>query len=128
MNARITLSALALAASSAQAIAQTPPYQPYQSPPWEWMTELQEHIDNPDYPLWQYARGTIAGATAMGTLGNNAQPIICMPHSASNFDLLFAFGSFLLDNDLISEQTAILELIAPLAALSTYPCSLGQAL
>lgn len=127
MYARILLllSALTLATP---ATAQIDPYQPYTSPPWDWMTELQEHIDEPDYPLWQYTRGTIAGATAMGTLGNNSVPMICMPTSTSNFDLLFALGAFLLDNNLISEPTAILELVAPLAALNTYPCNLGQAL
>lgn len=125
MYARI-LSALALTALSPSASAQS--YEPYSSPPWDWMTELQQHIDEPDYPLWQYTRGTIAGATAMGTLGNNSVPMICMPHDISNHDLLFVLGGFLLDGDLISNQHAILELVAPLAAFNAYPCNLGQAL
>jgi len=124
MHARI-LSALALTTMAPSASAQ---YQPYTTPPWDWMTELQQHIDEPDYSLWQYTRGTIAGATAMGTLGNNAVPMICMPTSTPNFDLLYVLGTFLLDNDLIDSPTAILEIVAPLAALSAYPCNLGQAL
>lgn len=124
MYARI-LSALALTTMAPSASAQ---YQPYTTPPWDWMTELQQHIDDPDYPLWQYTRGTIAGATAMGTLGNDSVPMICMPTSTPNFDLLYALGTFLLDNDLIDSPTAILEIVAPLAALSAYPCNLGQAL
>ena len=124
MYARI-LSALALTTMAPSAAAQ---YQPYTSPPWDWMTELQTHLDNPDYPLWQYTRGTIAGTTAMGTLGNNAVPMVCMPHAISNYDLLFALGTFLLENDLLVEPTAILEIVAPLAALSAYPCNTGQAL
>lgn len=124
MYARI-LSALALTTMAPSASAQ---YQPYTTPPWDWMTELQKHIDDPDYPLWQYTRGTIAGATAMGTLGNDSVPMICMPTSTPNFDLLYALGTFLLDNDLIDSPTAILEIVAPLAALSAYPCNLGQAL
>lgn len=124
MYARI-LSALAFTTMAPSASAQ---YQPYLSPPWDWMTQLQQHVDEPDYPLWQYTRGTIAGATAMGTIGNDSVPMICMPTDTSNHDLLFALGAFLLGLDLLSDPTAILEIVAPLAALSTYPCNLGQAL
>lgn len=122
MYARI-LSALALTAS-APAAAQ---HQPYASPPWEWMTELHATVDEPDAPLWQYTRGVIAGVSAMSTLGHGS-PIICMPHEISSSDLLFAFGAYLIEQDIIEEPTAILEIVAPLAIVSAYPCPQGQAL
>lgn len=124
MYARI-LSALALTASApAPALAQ---HQPFSSPPWEWMTELNATVDEPDAPLWHYTRGVIAGVSAMSTLGQGS-PIICMPHSTSNFDLLFALGAYLIDQDIIDEPSAILEIVAPLAIVSAYPCPQGQAL
>ena len=125
MHARIILSALALTASvSAPALAQ---HQPFTSPPWEWMTELNATVDQPEAPLWQYTRGVIAAVSAMSTLGHGS-PIICMPHATSNFDLLFALGAYLIDQDLIDEPSAILEIVAPLAIVSAYPCPQGQAL
>ena len=123
MYARIILSALALTAS-ASATAQ---HQPFTSPPWEWMTELNATVDQPEAPLWQYTRGVIAGVSAMSTLGHGS-PIICMPHSTSNFDLLFALGAYLIDQDIIDEPSAILEIVAPLAIVSAFPCPQGQAL
>ena len=125
MHARIILSALALTASaSAPALAQ---HQPFTSPPWEWMTELNATVDQPEAPLWQYTRGVIAGVSAMSTLGHGS-PIICMPHATSNFDLLFALGAYLIDQDIIEEPSAILEIVAPLAIVSAFPCPQGQAL
>ena len=126
MYARI-LSALALTALSTSATAQSyAPFEPYTSPPWDYMIELQTHIDDLDYPLWQYTRGTIAGATAMSTLGNDGQPMICTPANTTNFDLLFVLGEYLLAHDLITTPEAILELVAPLAAMRSYPCASGS--
>lgn len=127
MNVRITLSALALVAlAPPSASAQN--FVPYNSPPWVWMVELNDHLDDPDYPLWQYTRGTVAGATAMTTLTNNAQPVICMPPTISNHDLLYMLGQYLMTFDLVESEYALLELTAPLAAMHLYPCPQGQAL
>lgn len=127
MYARLSMALVGLLAS-ATAAAQR--YVPYTTPPWEWMTDLQLHVEAPGDPLWAYARGTIGGASAMGTLGNDLNPIICMPHNITNYELLDLFGSFLVNNELLDQPGGILELVAPLAALEAFPCpqNFGQAL
>ena len=127
MNARITLSALALTALAPPA-ASAQGYEPYNSPPWVWMIELNDHLDDPDYPLWQYTRGTIAGAAALTTLTNDAKPVICMPYTLGNEAILAMLGDYLITFGLSDSQYAILELTAPLAAIYAYPCDQGQAL
>ena len=127
MNAPTTLSALALAAVTPTA-APAQNFDPYNSPPWVWMIELNDHLSEPDYPLWHYTRGSIAGATAMTTLANDAQLVICLPPSTTNADLLAMLGEYLVTFDLIESDNAILELVAPLAAIHFYPCQQGQAL
>ena len=125
MYARITMALVGLLAS-ATAAAQR--YVPYTTPPWEWMTDLQLHVETPGDPLWAYARGTIGGASAMGTLGNDLNPIICMPPSITNYELLDLFRSFLVNNALLDQPGGILELVAPLAVLEAFPCpqNVGQ--